>query len=471
MRHVLLTFAAVSMLGACHNGDSIEGKPLVSGLTISQISLFQGLEAQVMKDGAATTSPNVPVVAGKAGLLRVFVRPDGSWMQHIVRVHVEMTAGGVALPALDATQAIAVESNAADLTSTINFDLPAETVTADMTFSVGLYEVNDGSQGAADGARYPATGEVPLGATETGSVKVLLIPVQYGADGSNRMPATDETVIAAFRDRMKLLYPVRDVEITLGSPFEWNQAVDADGTGWDELLNAILYKRIDDGVAPDVYYYGLFTPSASFNQYCSFGCVLGLSPLAFSSMDDMARASIGVGFTNKDAGEEETFTHEVGHAHGRQHAPCDVDDPDRHYPYPDAEIGAWGYDPKAQVLLDPMGESRDMMSYCEPTWISDYTYKALYKRIQQVNALPYALEVPSRWQTLIVRDDKITRGQVKTLNRAPMGVDKQVERVVGGRHERFDAHFYPFDHLDGGILFVPEGEELSTLRIDGKRVQ
>ena len=70
-----------------------------------------------------------------------------------------------------------------------------------------------------------------------------------------------------------------------------------------------------------------------------------------------------------------------------------------------------------------------------------------------------------------MRDDKVTRGAVKTLTHAPMGIDKEIERVRGGRSERFAAHFYPFDHLDGGLMFVPEGEDLAALRVDGKRIQ
>jgi hypothetical protein len=471
MRYVLLALCGLALSGCHHGGQSIADKPLVSNLTISQVSIYQGLETPIMQSGAAASS-SMPIIAGKAGLLRVFVKPEASWSQHIIQVHVERTQGGVALPPLDRTQAIAVESTTADLSSTINFDLPAESVSADLTFSVALYEQSPGAQGPSDGARYPASGEIPLGAVDNGTIKVLLIPVVYAADGSNRMADTSQPVVDAFRTRMKLLYPIRDVEVTIGSPFKWSTPVNADGSGWDELVNAIVYKRIEDGAAPDVYYYALFQPASSFASYCKQGCVLGLSPLASDPMDDTARASIGVGFPDKEASPDQTFTHEVGHAHGRKHAPCDVMDPDRNYPYADAEIGAWGYDPQAQVLLDPMGDSRDMMSYCEPTWISDYTYKALFNRIKLVNGvMPLRLEVPTRWQGLIVREDKVMRGRTVTFQRPPSGEEKLIERMVGGRHERISARFYGYDHLPGGLLFVPEGEDLSQLRIDGKVVE
>ena len=86
--------------------------------------------------------------------------------------------------------------------------------------------------------------------------------------------------------------------------------------------------------------------------------------------------------------------HELGHAHGRLHAPCNVSDPDPQFPYPDANIGVWGYDQRSGEFRDPT--SKDMMSYCpEPrwsAWISDYNYQAILVRVAAVNGQP---EVPA----------------------------------------------------------------------------
>jgi hypothetical protein len=45
------------------------------------------------------------------------------------------------------------------------------------------------------------------------------------------------------------------------------------------------------------------------------------------------------------------------------------------FPYSGATIGAFGYDFATAALKFPV--LRDFMSYCDPTWISDYTYKAI----------------------------------------------------------------------------------------------
>ena len=135
------------------------------------------------------------------------------------------------------------------------------------------------------------------------------------------------------------------VDITVGKPLKWTTAVQATGKGWGQLLDALINLRISDGVPPNVYYYGMCAPSISFEQFCGNGCVLGLSPASTDPNDEYQRGSIGVGYLDSYAESDVTFVHEVGHAHGRQHAPCGgAAQPDPKYPYSDGSIGDWGFD-------------------------------------------------------------------------------------------------------------------------------
>ncbi len=55
------------------------------------------------------------------------------------------------------------------------------------------------------------------------------------------------------------------------------------------------------------------------------------------------------------------------------HSPCGNPpfiDPD--FPYQDGSSGAWGYDHRNDQLVNP--EKPDLMGYCEPRWISDYSF-------------------------------------------------------------------------------------------------
>ena len=180
---------------------------------------------------------------------------------------------------------------------------------------------------------------------------------------------------------MKALYPTGSVEFTLLPEKSWGQAIEPFGNGWSALLQEMYYERQRKSIPFDGYLYGIFNPAGSLSQFCERGCILGLSTLAQSANDSWARISIGLGYPGDTS--IGTFLHEVGHAHGRSHAPCETRDSDPYYPYSGGMIGTWGYDSLSGQLKNP-SNTADFMGYCEPSWISDYTYEALYDRIVAV---------------------------------------------------------------------------------------
>ncbi|MCY4158323.1 MAG: M66 family metalloprotease, partial [Bacteroidetes bacterium] len=69
----------------------------------------------------------------------------------------------------------------------------------------------------------------------------------------------------------------------------------------------------------------------------------------------------------------EIIAHEFGHNRALLHAPCGfAGGPDPFYPYEEGNIGAWGYDFDTAELVSP--RLADFMSYCGPTWTSDYQF-------------------------------------------------------------------------------------------------
>jgi len=91
------------------------------------------------------------------------------------------------------------------------------------------------------------------------------------------------------------------------------------------------------------------------------------------------------GFVSVAALDERIMAHEIGHNMSLKHAPCDVFDPDPDYPNSTGSIDAWGYDAESEALVSP-SIYFDLMSYCSPVWISDYSFsKALYFRQQEGN--------------------------------------------------------------------------------------
>jgi hypothetical protein len=66
--------------------------------------------------------------------------------------------------------------------------------------------------------------------------------------------------------------------------------------------------------------------------------------------------------------------HELGHNWARNHAPCGgPQQVDLQYPYTDGTTGTYGVDVAAQTLQQP--NLGDVMGYCDPKWIGDYTYR------------------------------------------------------------------------------------------------
>jgi len=472
LRH--LGLAAVLIAGCSSSPSAPPPPPFAAGVKISQVAMMQGLKSTLMKDGAAVgpDGREVPVVLGRDSLLRVFLQPDATFASRPVIVRLDLTSNGKALDPIEQT-VTPVPGQDKLLTSTANFELSGTQLTGDLTWAVSVRETdpkNIVKDGDISGAQFPADGtQIALSPSDTGeALKVVVVPVRYMADGSGRLPDTTDAALTKLRNLMYALYPVRKVEITVGEPFNWTTKIAANGSGWDQLLQAIARARLQDGVADNVYYYGLFNPAASLGQFCGRGCVLGLSSLAQNVEDNWARASIGLGYPDGFDGEDgasNTFVHEVGHAHGREHAPCMLggqpSDPD--YPYTNAKIGIFGYDLFNKSIIDPEGKARDMMGYCSPQWISDYTYNALYDRITALNLMGRragALTQRAGYRSYIVKPDgTLTGGERVEISGVVMGQAKGVERVdasTGAVAEKIQGHFYPFDHLPGGTLLVPD---------------
>lgn len=437
-------------VGGAGTGAGINTNDLLPSdvASIMSIDLYQGVRRPLMVDGSPASS-NVPIVAGREALLRIAYTTSQPTTVTVV-VHLGSNDPIVQTAALNGA------STTPDLGSTINVTIPAQMMQPGLTYSVELLEPPELTSGTNPSSVYPASGEEALPVSNVGPVKVVLIPIAYGADGSNRVP---DTQVNNYRTRFQALYPVPDVEIEVHGAFQWNSTVSANGSGWGSLLDAIVNYRQQNGAAYNEHYYGIFMPTTSFSSYCSGGCVAGLSMLAEDPGDSWARAGIGVGYSG--GGSTDTAAHEIGHQHGREHAPCDVSQSvDPFYPHNGGAIGEWGYDLIRGELVSPT--KTDFMGYCQDTWVSDYTYNALFNRLQAVNGSALWQWDPAlldrTYERIRIDVDGTTWTEPLTLHTPPMGelktltvTDAQGERDVTGR-------FYRYSHLPGGVLLFPRGQ-------------
>jgi hypothetical protein len=218
----------------------------------------------------------------------------------------------------------------------------------------------------ADNA-YPATGTpLALDVRQVNTMKVTFVPVSQpnGVVAGNITEANKNDAV----DFARRIFPVDTFDIQVRLPLAYGSTLSGtsyDAT-WVTLLNQIAALQAAEG--PDRYFYGLAHPA-----YSSGGT--GLGRLGFP-------AAIGMDFTNTVSPSTDyyrmTIAHEWGHNFNRQHIACGgPTGTDPGYPHdPLTSIGAHGYD-LLTGLLRKATDFKEYMSYCQPLWTSDYTYKAI----------------------------------------------------------------------------------------------
>jgi hypothetical protein len=354
--------------------------PIAKTVTVDKISLYQAVQVRLVDEGKTIETPNAPILRNRPALVRVHAAKDASITTAKVTAKLHVTVDGEEKVITDGPKALAAYEDAS-LDSTFNFKLAAEEMTADLKMSVELVGASDDDKVTSE--------ELTIDAQTASKLRVELVPVKYAADGSDRMPVLDDKNVQRYRDALYRMYPISEIEMTQHAPLDWEVPVEPTGSGWDSLLNAIMQMRVDETIDEDVYYVGVFNPAATLAQYCGKGgCVLGVAPATGLGMDIdhrmELRSALVVGYQTSRSGG--TIAQELAHAMGRLHAPCGNPAAiDKDYPYKNARVGSTGWDPISGELVSG-DDHADFMSYCNPVWVSDYTYKSIFDRMSKVTA-------------------------------------------------------------------------------------
>jgi hypothetical protein len=447
--------------GVCVEGGSSNGdgctEDLARNLTLQQIAVYQAVKIPVMQTGSevAVASRNASVVEGKDAMFRVFVTVGSGWSARSLSARLTLTPDGGDPVQFYSKKSISGSSTETDTNSTFQIFVPASAMAGSLKYALEVVECSSQS-GNAGAARFPSSGNIDLGVKTTGGLKIKIIPIKVGS----LLPDTSDATLANYADELTAMYPIDKISITVGDTLTATTPVD-----WSGTLDQVRAKRTADKPANDIYYFGLIMPADTLRAYCRSTCTTGIGFVVTSATSNSAaagRSAVGIGFN--DAASRETMAHEVGHNHGRNHSPCStagtISGVDPNYPYTNAALGAWGFDARTQKLYDP-DKSRDIMSYCNNQWVSDYTYQGLVTRVAAVNgnANVYTPDYAvGRWWVVIV-DERGARWGIPNQEAVAAEGDPESATVYDNRGapiESVTVYRTLIGDMDASMVMVPE---------------
>ena len=296
----------------------------------------------------------VPLVAGRSALLRVFVIGDQETTETIPPVRATFFVNGTEVHAVDipaGTSAIPRLKYLSDLERTSNAEIPADVIQPglEMVVEIDPNETVDQALGVAK--RIPAEGRLAVEVKVVPPLYLTLIP--FITNDNNREAVTFVAEATPDHDLFSVartLLPLDAFELRKHSSVTIGSNVLR-----DVLAEVRRIRAIEQGTG---HWKGLIVNTARGGGIAGFG-------------NDTIPSR---GKTSVSRLNAETIAHELGHNFNLRHADCgNAPGVDRSFPYPEARVGVWGYDPRDGGSI--VSSSRaDFMSYCDPTWISDYYF-------------------------------------------------------------------------------------------------
>lgn len=376
-------------------GPADQDVPARGGIVVSLVEANPGVAVPIGRAGAwvGPEGRNAPLPKGRNTVVRVYVDVDeATWISREIeaRLSIHMPDGTVHEQSEVTT--IAQDSSTTSMQSGFLFGVVAEQMVPGVRYQVTLFEGGTGWESLPAVAVPPATPAEPdyIGVESAElEMKVVLVPVTYEGPGCSESVETDDETLQRYADAMYQQNPLETLDIQWGAPYVVNDLDLTDGNDFFTLLGRAQQYRASQAPDPNTYYYMLFDNCGACIQEGG-GCLLGVAgglpddSIASASL----RVAIGTQYLNGTEMGMDTFVHELGHTQGRAHVACPgaaAAGPDITYPYEGGEIGVWGFGVRDFQIRNATTHT-DYMSYCSPTWVSDWQWNATYERIRTLTS-------------------------------------------------------------------------------------
>ena len=303
----------------------------------------------------------VPLVAGEQALLRVFPTARQATSVGIPAVRARFYVNGRETHVEDIpgkSTPIPTEADESSLSKSANAEIPADVIRPGLEMVIEVDPDGTLDSGLVVAKRIPETGRLAVDVRAMPLFDLTLVPFIWTETRDSSIVDLIEAMAAdpenhEILEETRALLPVGDLAVTEHEP-----VLSSSNNAFDLRANAQAIRTMEGKTG---HYMGMMPRP-----------VTGAAGVAFIS----TRVSFSIPFAT-------TIAHELGHNMSLYHAPCGgAGGPDPSYPYPDGSIGAWGYDFRDGGSLVHPRTGRDLMSYCNPRWISDYSFS---------NALRYRL--------------------------------------------------------------------------------